>query len=76
MDVRVHEYTVILHRDEEFGGCWAEVPALPGCVSQGKSKEEALKNVREAIELHLECMKEDGEEIPKEESYKVAVEAG
>ena len=76
MNTKVLEYTVILHRDEEFRGYWVEVPTLPGCVSQGKSKEEALKNIKGAIELHLECMKEDGEEIPGEESYKVAVEAG
>ena len=75
MDTKVLEYTVILHKDEEFGGYWVEVPALPGCVSQGKSKNEALKNIKEAIELHLECMKVDGEEIPKEESYKVVIEA-
>jgi len=72
----VLEYTVILHQDEEYGGYWVEVPALAGCVSQGKTEEEALKNIREAIELHLECMKEDGEEIPREESYKVAIETG
>ena len=68
------EYTVILHWDEEYGGYWVEVPALPGCVSQGRSKEEALENVREAIFLHVESMKEDGEEIPVEESSKVIVE--
>ncbi len=67
------EYTVILHWDEEYSGYWVEVPALPGCVSQGKSKEEALANIKEAIELHLECLKEDGEGIPKEESYRIAV---
>jgi len=67
------EYTVILHWDGEYNGYWAEVPALPGCVSQGKSREEALNNIKEAIELHLECLEEDGEEIPKEESCKVAV---
>ena len=54
---RVLEYTVILHRDEDYAGYWVEVPALPGCVSQGKSKEEALKNIKEAIELHVECMR-------------------
>ena len=50
-----------------------EVPALPGCVSQGKTREEAWHNIREAIELHVECLKEDGEEIPLEESLKIAV---
>jgi len=69
------EYTVILHWDEEYSGYWVEVPALPGCVSQGKSKENALANIKEAIELHLECLEEDGEEIPREESCKVAVVA-
>ncbi|MBI2866300.1 MAG: type II toxin-antitoxin system HicB family antitoxin [Chloroflexi bacterium] len=68
------EYTVILHWDKEYGGYWVEVPALPGCVSQGKTKEEALANIREAIELHIECMREDGEDIPVEESSKVLVE--
>lgn len=48
MDTKVLEYTVILHKDEEFEGYWVEVPALPGCVSQGKSKDEALKNIKEA----------------------------
>ena len=73
MGTRVLEYTVVLHRDEDYEGYWVEVPALPGCVSQGKSREEAMANIREAIELHLECMKEDGEELPVEESSKVMV---
>jgi predicted RNase H-like HicB family nuclease len=42
------EYTVILHPAEE-GGYWAEVPALPGCFSQGESVEEAFRNIKEAI---------------------------
>lgn len=73
MGTRVLEYTVVLHRDEDYEGYWVEVPALPGCVSQGKSRDEALANIKEAIELHLECMKEDGEELPVEESSKVLV---
>ena len=71
--MEAREYTVILRWDEEYSGYWVEVPALPGCVSQGKSKGEALANIKEAIELHLECLEEDGEGIPKEESYRVAV---
>jgi len=74
MTTRVLEYTVLLHRDEEYDGYWVEVPSLPGCVSQGKTKRAALKNIKEAIELHLECMKEDEEEIPVEESSKVVIE--
>jgi predicted RNase H-like HicB family nuclease len=37
----------------------AEVPSLPGCISQGKTEEEALENIREAIELYLEPDEED-----------------
>jgi predicted RNase H-like HicB family nuclease len=44
---------VIIH--EEDGGFWAEVPALPGCYSQGSSQAEVLTNVREAIECHLDA---------------------
>jgi len=42
---------IILHKAEE-GGYWAEVPALPGCASQGETKKETLANIKEAIELH------------------------
>jgi predicted RNase H-like HicB family nuclease len=42
---------VVIH--EEEGGYWAEVPALPGCFSQGETMEEILFNIREAIECHL-----------------------
>lgn len=46
---------VIIEKDEA-GYYVAEVPALPGCLSQGKTKEEALKNIKEAIEGWLEVM--------------------
>jgi len=62
------EYTVILHPAEE-GGYWAEVPALPGCFSQGETVDEALKNIKEAIELHIECLEEEGQGIPKDEGF-------
>jgi predicted RNase H-like HicB family nuclease len=61
----MREYTVILHRAEE-GGYWVEVPTLPGCVSQGETEAEALARIREAIESHLEALREDGQEIPTE----------
>jgi predicted RNase H-like HicB family nuclease len=46
-------YTVALERESD-GGLVASVPALPGCVSQGDSREEVLCNIREAIELYIE----------------------
>lgn len=59
------EYTVIIHKAEE-GGYWAEVPALPGCYSQGETIEETLTNTKEAIESHLIVLKEEKQKIPKE----------
>jgi predicted RNase H-like HicB family nuclease len=44
---------VLIHKAEE-GGFWGEVPALPGCFSQGETTAELLANLREAIECHLD----------------------
>jgi predicted RNase H-like HicB family nuclease len=49
---------------DETGGYVVEVPSLPGCYSQGETEAEALANIKEAIELHIEDMLEAGEEIP------------
>jgi predicted RNase H-like HicB family nuclease len=59
----------------EDGYFVAEVPVLPGCISQGKTKEEALVNIKEAAELCLECQKEEGWTIP-EEYFLEQVEVG
>ncbi len=53
------KFTVTLDRDED--GMWVvECPTIPGCVSQGKNKEEALGNIKEAIQLCLEVRTEQG----------------
>ena len=44
----------------------AEVPSLPGCISQGEIREEALKNIREAIAAYIETLQEDGLPIPED----------
>ena len=55
-------------------GYWVvECPSLPGCISQGKTKEEALKNIKEAIELYIEVLKEDKKPVPPEKYEAVAV---
>ena len=66
------QYTVILHPDET-GGYWVEVPALPGCASQGETVEEALDNVKDAIELYVDVLREDGAPIPKDEEVVFTV---
>lgn len=52
-------YTVVIH-EEPTGGFWGEVPALPGCYSQGETIDELLANLREAIAGVLEVMQEEG----------------
>lgn len=52
-------YAVVIHEDPE-GGFWAEVPALPGCYSQGETVEELMENIREAIAGVLEVLREQG----------------
>ncbi|MFM6219799.1 MAG: type II toxin-antitoxin system HicB family antitoxin, partial [Dolichospermum sp.] len=67
------EYTVIYERGETNWGAY--VPDLPGCVSIGDTLAEVEENIKEAIELYLEVLKEDGKPIPKPstEVGKVAV---
>ena len=55
----VTKYAVVIHEEAE-GGFWAEVPALPGCYSQGDSVAELMENIREAIAGVLEVMKSQG----------------
>jgi len=55
---------VVLIPDPEAGGYTVIVPSLPGCVSEGDTVEEALANIKEAIELHIESMIAHGEEVP------------
>lgn len=50
--------TVVLEPSEE-GGYTVYVPALPGCISEGETKEEALANIKEAIRLYLEPVEDD-----------------
>lgn len=49
----------IILEPSEDGGYTVYVPSLPGCISEGETKEEALKNIREAIELYLEPVPDD-----------------
>ena len=48
--------SVVLIYDEEYGGYVADVPQLPGCMSQGKTREEVLSNIHEAVELYVETL--------------------
>jgi len=59
------KYTIIIEKGRESGYV-AYAPALKGCVSQGKTKEEALKNIKEAMKVYVEAILEDGLPIAQE----------
>ncbi|MEM3485155.1 MAG: type II toxin-antitoxin system HicB family antitoxin [Candidatus Methanomethyliaceae archaeon] len=58
------KFTVVLERDAESGAYVATVPALPGCATHGKTKEQALERVREAITATVEGLKATGQPVP------------
>ena len=58
-------YTVVLEREPD-GGFVVSVPVLPGCVSQGDTRAEALSNIREAIALYVEDCRDAGDPVPIE----------
>jgi predicted RNase H-like HicB family nuclease len=59
----------VVLRPGEDGWIVAECPLIPGCISQGKNHDEALANIREAIELCLETKEQEGWELPR--NYEV-----
>jgi predicted RNase H-like HicB family nuclease len=71
---RLTKYAVVIEKGERNFSAY--VPDLPGCVSVGDTLEEAKAEIREAIEFHLEGMREDGLPIPKPSSRAEYVEVG
>jgi len=66
-------YAVVIERAE--GNYAAYVPDLPGCVSTGETLEEVAKNIREAIQFHVEGLKEDGISVPEPSAICQYIEA-
>lgn len=65
-------YMVVLEPGDD-GWIAAEVPALPGCLSQGRTRAEALESIREAIEGYLAVLAEHGDPIPEEDAVLIEV---
>ncbi len=66
------KYAVVL---EQGPRNWsAYVPDLPGCISTGKTREDVERNIREAISLHVRCIREDGEPVPSPGTWTTEVE--
>ncbi len=57
------KYRVLIEQDED-GVFVAEVPSLPGCISQGQSREQAIENIKEAIALYLESLEAHNDAVP------------
>lgn len=63
---------VLLYPGED--GYWVvEVPSLPGCISQGETKEEAIANIKEAIDLYIEVLRERSEAVPNDELDRILI---
>ena len=60
------KYAVVIEKGESSYGAY--VPDLPGCIATGKTREEVLRLIHEAIEFHIQGLKEDGETIPEPSS--------
>ena len=66
------KYMVVIEKGESSYG--AHVPDLPGCIAVGETREEALRLIKEAIELHIETLRESGERVPPPSSAGEYVE--
>lgn len=68
------KYTVVIERAPNNYAAY--VPDLPGCVATGGTREELLEEIREAIEFHIESLREHGEPVPEPQSTAAVVEVG
>jgi predicted RNase H-like HicB family nuclease len=71
--MNIHHYTIILHPDRDEGGYTVTVPALPGCVTQGETLEEAIAMAKDAIRLYIDALILDGMPVPEEHEHPQAI---
>ena len=64
---QVHQYTAVFEPDVEANGFTVTIPSLPGCISEGDTFEDALRNIQEAAGLYIEVMQKRKFDIPREE---------
>jgi predicted RNase H-like HicB family nuclease len=63
--MRYYSFEIVIEKEPEDAGYFAYSPTIPGCFSNGKTIEQAKRNIREAITLHLESLRAHGETIPQ-----------
>ncbi|VAX31564.1 hypothetical protein MNBD_NITROSPIRAE03-70 [hydrothermal vent metagenome] len=61
----MYKYEIIIYWSREDDAFVAEAPELPGCMAHGKTYEEAIKNIQEAIQLWIDTAKEFGDSVPE-----------
>lgn len=61
---KIYQYTAVFEPDKNSGGFTVTIPTLPGCVSEGDTFEEALKNIKEAAVLYIEVMRDRSFNVP------------
>lgn len=64
----------VILRPGEDGYIVVECPSLPGCISQGKTREEAIENIKDAIQVYIEALEEDGLPVPEEDLEVVQID--
>jgi predicted RNase H-like HicB family nuclease len=67
-------YAVVIEKAKD-GGHWAYVPDLPGCASRCETREKAERNIREAVDLHIESLRDHGEPVPPPTTAVTTVDA-
>ncbi len=67
---KVYQYAAVFEPCDALGGFTATIPSLPGCISEGDTFEEALKNIQEAASLYLEVVKKSKEDIQEKDQKK------
>jgi len=70
--IKIRNFTAVFEPDKKSGGFTVTIPALPGCISEGDSFEEAKKNIEEAAALYLETVKETDENSNIQSNFVIA----
>lgn len=65
--MKYYSFQIVIEKEPEDEGYYAYSPTLPGCFSNGRTIEEARRNIREAIELHLESLLARSQNIPQDD---------
>ena len=67
----MHKYEIVIYWSNDDGAFVAEAPELPGCMAHGGTREAALENIDQAVDLWLETAKEFGDEVPEPKGERV-----